>query len=403
MLRILRVLYGRLCGKLDSIHAILDAVVRNETARDGKLVRTYLETHRVTITDLVSRPMNRFDECIQFVEELRTTVFEEVSEEDGLRHGNDRGTKQTFRSIAQQLEQIARENKDYVERALAEAREENEVIALQKACVDRGESEDWSTKKLLLHGELLVSMANAQSECMQVTQDARTCPTLLSQLETSYAHCFDDGALILSTRECTGFETSYQLLDRIELKHDAVFLETVPTSVLECNAFQETRAFVLIKSDSTVVFAWRDAEKSQRWTEVMRGFLEMNGTRADVFHEGRPLVEVPQSVESAAQVAETDKVPTTFVSFYDDYLPDVFWLAPRTDRDQWELVEIVCYARWLVVYKLHGWKKHATWCSLDTKAHDMHVREQVHGEKEWSLLIQYGSQDNFTLVSTKRS
>jgi len=118
-----------------------------------------------------------------------------------------------------------------------------------------------------------------------------------------------------------------------------------------------------------------------------------------------PLYTVP--VEVTSKLAKKDSVPTDFASFYDDHLPGVFWMAPGSTssscKSEWGLVEIVFYARWLIVFKLDGWQGHSCLCHFDTQAPEMEIGEQPRGDKEWILVVSNGPADTLTLVSKKRT
>ncbi|KAF1792017.1 hypothetical protein GQ600_18901 [Phytophthora cactorum] len=134
----------------------------------------------------------------------------------------------------------------------------------------------------------------------------------------------------------------------------------------------------------------------------------MNGSRAENLHQGRAISDLPVPEEINAQLVEMDTIPTKFASFYDDHLPGVFWMTvgeedPEPSTSRWELVEIVFYARWLLVLKLDGWRGHSALCHFDTHAPELEIGERARGDKEWSLIISNGSAGSLTLVSKKRT
>ncbi|POM57943.1 Hypothetical protein PHPALM_37480 [Phytophthora palmivora] len=322
MLSILRVLYGQLICRSEVTQATLEAVLSKEEKEcDGVVLENYLEKQQLSVEKLVSRPLKRFDELVEFVEALSKTLSED--DRDDI-VGAEAEEKLNF---APQLLHIVQENKHYVHLNKAEKREEEKLIALQTRFTGDGANTfcDLSTNKLLLHGEVLLSV--------RAPQDSE--PGL-----------------------------SFRILHCLHLKQDAAFLECIPASVPVSKSSEEAHALALLLRDTTLVFAWTDQ-------------------------------------------TENDTVPTQFASFYDDHLPGVFWMAPdeevNTNRDQWELVEIVFYARWLLVFKLEGWKHHSSVGHFDTHAPEIEVSEQPRGDKEWSLVVSNGTAGSITLVSKKRT
>ncbi|CAH0519958.1 unnamed protein product [Peronospora belbahrii] len=406
MLCAIRFLYGQLFAQSEVIRVTLETALAHEDKEwDGNILEKYLETEHLTVDNLVSRPLKRFTEVIEFVEALST----KLSEDGGPNSGSNDCDKVSDERLeyAIQLMHIVQENKQYINFAKADAREENELIALQTCFYGDGADvlNDLSNNKLLLHGEVFLMLLKDSSNFSRVSPEVAINAGLFSDLEKVYAHCFQDGTLVCSKRQNTELGVSFVILHRLQLKQDAAFLEFVPASISLLEASKEARALALIYRDKTFVFAWKGVVESQRWADTIERFLEMNELRTEVFHQSRTIDELPICKEISAQLVENDTAPTKFASFYDDHLPGVFWMAPckGSNPAQWELVEIVFYARWLLVFKIEGWKKHSVLYNFDTHSPKMEITEHPRAESEWSLVISIGSVDFATLVSMKRT
>ncbi|ETK87793.1 hypothetical protein F441_07980 [Phytophthora nicotianae CJ01A1] len=398
MLGLLRVQYGQLHCRKEATQATLDAVLSKQVkAWDGEVLGNYLGKQQITADKLLDRPLKRFDELVEFVEALSKTL----SEDGAISNDSDAGTEEKL-NYAPQLMHIVQESKHYIHLVKADAREEKEQIALQTCFQGDGAEafRDLSDNKLLLHGEVFFSQSD-RSEAGSETAGSFTQPDM------TYIHCFQDGTLVCSKRQDSESRSSFSILRCLHLKQDAAFLESIPASVPMLGPTEEACALALILLDTTLVFSWRDASECQRWSDTIGGFLEMNGSRADYLHQHRAIGDLPVPDEVKAQLVETETIPTKFASFYDDHLPGVFWMtadgASEPSKSGWELVEIVFYARWLLVFKLDGWKGHSALCQFNTRAPEMEIGEQPRGEKEWSLVISNGSACSLTLVSKKRT
>ncbi|KAL3671809.1 hypothetical protein V7S43_003717 [Phytophthora oleae] len=379
MLSVVRVVYRQFFCRNEATQAVLEGALMKES-EDKNVLERYLTAQQLTPEKLIGRPLKRFDALVEFVEALSKTL----SEDDGdgsTSNGSDAGSEAKV-NYAPQLIHIAQENKHFIFLAKADVQAENELILLQTRFHGDGAEAftDLSEKKLLLHGEVF----------------------LRSQSDSS-----EDGTLVCSKRQDSESGELFAILRCLHLKQDTEFLEHIPTSVPILGSSDEARALAMILQDETLVFAWNDATESQRWADAIGGFLEMNGSRLEVLHQGRAISNIPVPEEITTQLAETDIIPTEFPSFYDDHLPGVFWMASTKDSNptttHWELVEIVFYARWLLVFKLNGWRRHLALCHFDTRAPEMEIGEQPRGDKEWSLVISNGTADRLTLVSKKRT
>ncbi|KAG7387532.1 hypothetical protein PHYPSEUDO_014054 [Phytophthora pseudosyringae] len=407
MLSVLRVLYGQFFCRSEATQAALETELTKQPKDWAAVVlEKYLEKQQLTAGTMVARPLKRFDELVEFVEALSKIL----SEDEVVSNDSDAGTEEKL-NYAPQLMHIVQENKHYIHLTKADAREEKELIALQTCFHGNGAEAfyDLSNIKLLLHGEVFLSLRDP-SDCSGVGSETTACTTSTGSFglpERIYAHCFQDGTVVCSKRQDSESGASFTILRRLQLKHDAAFLEFIPVSVPMLETSEEACALALVLQDTTLVFIWKDATESQRWADVIGGFLEINGSRNEVLHRGRAIGDLPVPAEITTQIVKSDTLPTEFVSFYDDHLPGVFWMAPDKESDpsksHWELVEIVFYARWLLVFKLDGWGGHAALCHFDTQAPEVEIGEQPRGDKEWSLVISNGSAGTLTLVSKKRT
>ncbi|KAK1945230.1 PAX-interacting protein 1 [Phytophthora citrophthora] len=399
MLCVLRVVYKQLFCRSEATQAVLKAVLMRESA-DRNVIERYLTMQQLTPEKLVGRPLKRFDALVEFVEALSKALSVE-GKDDSTTNGSD-GAKVNY---APQLMHIAQENKHFIYLAKADVEAESELIALQTKFRGDGAEAfiDLSDNKLLLHGEVLL-LVRRQSDPSEVGLSAKG---WLTEPDEIYAHIFQDGTLVCSKRQESESGDLFTILQCLHLKQDATFLEHIPTSVPILESTDEDRALALILQDTTLVFAWDDATEKQRWVDAIGGFLEMNGSRLEVLHQGRAISNIPIPEEITNQLVETDIIPTEFPSFYDDHLPGVFWMVPSKDSKPTttpcELVEIVFYARWLLVFKLNGWARHSSLCHFDTCAPEMEIGEQPRGDKEWSLVISNGAENRVTLVSKKRT
>ncbi|CAI5727458.1 unnamed protein product [Peronospora destructor] len=398
MLRALRLLYGQLICKSEAIHATVKAVLAKEDKEwDGKILEKYLETQHLTAETLMLGPLKRFHELVEFVEALSNT-FQRVKE-------TKQGVMTAMQDYAPQLMQIVQENQHYIDLAKAEAQEEKELIALQ-TCFYGDEADifaDLSNNKLLLHGEVFLTNLRERSNSSEVGCETAASTGLLSHSKKVYAHCFQDGTLVCSKRQSTELGLSFLILYCLQLKQDVAFLEFLPASIPVLEASENARALALISQGTTLVFAWKDIMKSQRWADTIGEFLEMNGSRTEVLRQSRTIDKLPIRKEISAELGDKDTISMKLASFYDDHLPGVFWMAPSSTLARWELVEIVLYARRLLVLKMEGWKRHSVLYDFDTHFPEMEISEQPRADKEWSLVISNGSVDSVTLVSMKRT
>ncbi|KAG1711185.1 hypothetical protein DVH05_013997 [Phytophthora capsici] len=401
MLSVLRVVYKQLFCRSEATQAVLKAVLLKKS-EDRNIIERYLTMQQLTPEKLVGRLLQRFDALVGFVEALSKT-FPDRGKDGSLTNGANEGTE-TKVNYATRLMHIAQENKHFIHLAKADVQAENELIVLQTRFRGDGAEEfaDLSDNKLLLHGEVVLSLSSPSDRF-----GIGSATGWLTEPEKIYAHIFQDGTLVCSKRHKSESEDLFTILRCLHLKQDAVFLEHVPTSVSILGSSDEARALALILQDETLVFAWNDTTERQRWGDAIGGFLEMNGSRLEVLNQGRAISNIPVPEEITARLVETDTIPTEFPSFYDDHLPGVFWMAPskgsKSAMTACELVEIVFYSRWLLVFKLNGWARHSTLCHFDTRAPDMEIGEQPQGDKEWSLVISNGTVDRVTLVSKKRT
>ncbi|KAG3205758.1 hypothetical protein PC128_g1197 [Phytophthora cactorum] len=405
MLSLLRVQYGQLFCRSEDTQAALDAVLTKQVKDwDGEVLEKYMDKQQLTAEKLVGRPLKRFEELLEFVEALSKTLSED-GVDGAVNNDSDAGTEEKL-NYAPQLIHIVQENKHYIHLAKADAREEKDLIALQTCFRGDGAEvfHDLSDNKLLLHGEVFLS----QSGRIGDDSETATRTGFLFQPEMIYTHCFQDGTFVCSKRQNSDSGDSFTILRCLHLKQNAAFLEFIPASVPMLEPSVEACALALILQDTTLVFSWRDDSECQRWSDVIGGFLEMNGSRAENLHQGRAISDLPVPEEINAQLVEMDTIPTKFASFYDDHLPGVFWMTvgeedPEPSTSRWELVEIVFYARWLLVFKLDGWRGHSALCQFDTHAPELEIGERARGDKEWSLIISIGSAGSLTLVSKKRT
>ncbi|KAL4115814.1 hypothetical protein PRIC2_012820 [Phytophthora ramorum] len=405
MLSALRALYGQLSYRSEVTQAALSsALEKADTEWDGTLLDKYLDEQKLTPEKLVARPSKRFGELVEFVEALSKTLSEDDGEE-AMNNNSDTGSGEKL-NYAPQLIHIVQENKNYIHVAKTDAREEEELIALQTCFRGDGADifSDLSNNKLLLDGEVSLSLLGAQNGS---SGESATATDQVRHHEKVHVHCLEDGTLVCSKRQDTDSGTIFSIQHCFRLKQETTFLESVPASVPVLDPLGETRALALIMRDSTFVFAWEDPTESQRWADTIGGFLEMNGSRSNALHQGRTIRDLPVPEEIITQIKDKDVAPTDFASFYDDHLPGVFWMPPDIGSDpnkgKWELVEIVFFARWLLVFKLHGWKGHSFLCQFDSSAPEMEIGEQPRGKKEWSLVISNGTADHLTLISKKRT
>ncbi|UIZ22847.1 hypothetical protein KXD40_003953 [Peronospora effusa] len=406
MLRALRFLYGQLICKGEATQATLETVLGKENKEwDGKILVKYLEAQHLTAEKLMSRPLKRFYELVDFVKALSNILSGNERDETGS-NDSDTGSDDTF-SYAPQLMQIVQENQHYIHLVKADAQEEKELIALQTCFYGDGADvfNDLSNNKLLLFGEVFLIKLRDRSDSSGVGCEAAASTGLLSRSEKVYAHCFQDGTLVCSKGQSNELGISFVILHRIQLKQDAAFVEFVPASTLVLEASEKARGLALISQETTLVFAWKDIMESQRWADTIGGFLEMNGSRTEVLHQSRTIDKLPIREEISAELVDKETLSTKFASFYDDHLPGVFWMAPPkcSSLARWELVEIVFYARWLLVLRMEGWKRHSALYDFDTHSLEMKISEQLRADKEWSLVISNGSVDSVTLVSMKRT
>jgi hypothetical protein len=401
LLGVCRVLYGRQFVASAAIQsAFEDAAAATTTTGDSAgasdsesvsaaILSEFLRSEQTTPEALASSALARFNAVIEFVEALSKALQDSSDCETS---GGDCSGE------APRLLHIAQENKHFIHLVQTEAREERELIVLQTQFVgDRAhEFRDLSARKLILQVEIQVSVYGAS-----VQESARGQRDL-------YAHCFQDGCLVLSERVEGGkFSTQHVL----RLRDDAVFLELLPDLVAE-QRNMPLGTFVLITEGESRAFSIPDEAARQQWVDAISGFLVSNDARSSTLasERAKEAPELPDDVQTG--VGEARAVLAQFPSFHDDPLPGVFWLC-SSNRDgaatDWQLVEVVLVAEhWLVVFCLDGWKKHSHLLHMDMAQQGSAINEDHSGDKEWSLVISStGSGDSgcnsIRLVSKKRT
>ncbi|CAI5728647.1 unnamed protein product [Hyaloperonospora brassicae] len=96
MLSILRIVYGQLFSRRDATNTALQiAFEKGKNEWDGELLEKYLQSQFLTVDELVARPLNRFDELIQFVKALSVT-FSKAKENDIARNGCNAGNTKGY-------------------------------------------------------------------------------------------------------------------------------------------------------------------------------------------------------------------------------------------------------------------------------------------------------------------
>lgn len=403
MLSILRVHYGQLFCRSEAIQAALDAVLGKAPKDwDGVILDNYLREQQLSTKRFVDRPLKRFNELVEFVEALGSNLTKKNG--DGA---DSDATKEPDAIYASQMVRIVQENKHYLYLAKAAHNEEEELILLQTSFRGDGAEyfDDLSANKVLLHGEVVLS----EIKLKKVVSESIVSTGSFTQPETVYLHCFLDGSLVCSKRQVadSNLASSFLILRHFQLKQNAIFLEQTPTSISRLMSPNESHALALILQDTVLVFLWRDSSECQRWSDTIEGLLEVNGLRTEVLRKDRTKSDLPLPKIVEAHLVKADTLQTEFASFFDDHLAGIFWVACGGDSDstkpRCELVEVVFYARWLIVYKVNGWKRHSVFCQFDSHEPMIEISEQPHGDKEWSLRISDGSASSLILVSTKRS
>ncbi|RLN91337.1 hypothetical protein BBJ28_00013082 [Nothophytophthora sp. Chile5] len=410
MLSVVRVCYGQLFCRREVAQAVLErastADKKNQKAWDCKLLTEYLKSQHLTGGELIARALNRFNELIEFVEALSAAFKSSV--------GDDGGSLDSEHNIAPRLVHIAQENRHYIHLVQTEAREELELIALQKQfCGDRASLlRDLSGSKLLVQGAVTLSVLDDKQPSSSGTRTDSTATTVLAPTERLYMHCFQDGTLVCSKKQGTKPAGTLTIRHCLKLKQDPVFLEPLPDSVAVEASTDKAGAFALITRDSALVCAVEDAVAKQQWMDVIGGFLEMNESRGNALRKERVVDDLPIPHEIVQQGADRGPPLTAFTSFHDDHLAGVFWMtteicgtARGSDRSKqkWALVELVFHGRWLLVFKLNGWKGHTLLQSFDTSTPQLEIAETPRGEKEWSLVVSGAGAVSITLVSKKRT
>ncbi|KAI9989296.1 hypothetical protein PInf_019458 [Phytophthora infestans] len=191
MLSLLRMQYGQLFCRREATQAAFDAALANNIREwDGKVLEKYLAKQQLTADKLVDRPLQRFEELVEFVEALSKTLSEDGID-GALSNDSDMGTEEKL-NYAPQLMHIVQETKHYIHLVKANAREEKELISLQSCFYGDGAEafHDLSDNKLLLHGEVFLSQSDRSGA------DSETATSItgsFSQPEDLYLHCFQDG------------------------------------------------------------------------------------------------------------------------------------------------------------------------------------------------------------------
>lgn len=399
LLGVCRVLYGRLFVKSNAIHSALeDAVATADGAENGDseavsaaILSEFLRSEQMSPEALANSALARFNAIIEFVEALSKALQGssgyDSSDGDGV-------------SEAPRLLHIAQENKHHIHLVQTEAREERELIALQTQFVgDRAQGfRDLSARKLILHVDVEVSVYGTRHQGN------------VGEQRSQYAHCFQDGWLVLSER---GEDERFDIQQVLRLKDDAVFLEFLPDLVTEQHKMPPG-TFVLITENESLAFSIQDEATRQQWIDAISGFLVSNDARSSTLTGARAkeALELPADVQK--DVGDDCAALTQFPSFHDDPLPGVFWLCGgdrEGEKAGWQLVEVALVAEhWLVVFCLDGWRKHSLLLRLDMAQPDATINEEQSGDKEWSLVIEShsgadtGASNNcIRLVSKKRT
>uniref|UniRef100_K3WG72 BRCT domain-containing protein n=1 Tax=Globisporangium ultimum (strain ATCC 200006 / CBS 805.95 / DAOM BR144) TaxID=431595 RepID=K3WG72_GLOUD len=391
MLRVIRYPYGQLFCRSEAIHAAVDTALKAKSdngeqeqqacdAATLAILRSLAQDFDNKSSSLVIRPLQQFHAVVEFVEQLSADVAAD-------------------HATAVRLRQIAQETRQYIDAVQVEARNEQELIALQSQIVPgEGSSPlDLATEKLLLHGEVSVVAVNDSLSAAKKSFSDR--------LEKRYAHCFESGKLVYSKHEVD--ERDGPSADRfaiqgcIELKQDAFFLEFVPDAVFSSGATKG--CFALISSNESVVFGFEDSILGQSWGQAVRSMLSQNETKNVVLRSQRTFedMKIPQHV--VKQLKYKKKSFAVFPSFHDDDLPGIFWM--ETGPGKWEIVELMFYEHWLLIFTMKGWKQHALARCVDTQDSSIDVSDQRSGEHDWCLVISMGheAKDEVRLISKRRS
>ncbi|KAL7681142.1 putative BRCT domain-containing protein [Plasmopara halstedii] len=403
MFRILRVHYVQLFCRSEATQKELNSLLEiNPKDWDGDILEKYLMEQQIRLEKLVDRPLKRFNELIEVIEAL-CSIFEE---EKRIGPDDDVTAKEVITYVSELLN-IVEESKHCIQIAKADSREEEELIALQASFYGDGAEffYDLSANKVLLQGEAFLSL---DISC-QLSPKTMSRTNSLTQPSVVYIHCFQDGTFVCSRQNLLDMKSgsSFMILHRLQLKQDAIFLEQTPASVPGLESSDKSRSLALILQDTILLFFWPDSIETQRWHETIRGLLEMNEFRIDKLRKDRAFCDLPVPENIKSYLGETKKTPTEFASFFDDYFPGIFWMTCGKDSDSskpwWNLVEVVFYARWLIIYKINGWRRHSILCQFDTHKPMLEISEQPRGDKEWSLNISDGSSSSISLVTKMRT
>ncbi|RLN92888.1 hypothetical protein BBJ28_00022528 [Nothophytophthora sp. Chile5] len=410
MLSVVRVCYGQLFSRREVVQAMLErastADKKKQKAWDCKLLAEYLKSQHLTGDELIARALNRFNELIEFVEALSAAFKSSV--------GDDGDNRDSEHNCAPRLMHIAQENRHYMHLIQTEAREELELIALQKQF--RGDRasllSDLSGSKLLVQGAVVLSVLGDRQPSSAGAQTDSTASMAVAPSERLYMHCFQDGTLVCSKKQGTKPAGTLTIRHYLKLKQEPIFFEPLPDSVAVEASIDKAGAFALITRDSALVFAVEDEVAKQQWVDVIGGFLETNESRGDALRKERAVDDLPIPHEISQQGADSGSPLTAFTSFHDDHLAGVFWMATEIrgsarssgrSKQKWALVELVFRGRWLLVFELNGWKGHTLLQSFDTSTPQLEIAETPRGEKEWSLVVSGAGAVTITLVSKKRT
>lgn len=385
MLRVVRVLYAQIFCKSESIEAALNQFGAGSGGGDSgraSILAEFLAAEKLTTASLVNRPLSRFHAMIELAEVLSKVFKEDPGPDDA--------------SLAPRLLRIAQDNKHYIHLVQSEAREERELIALQRRF--RGEQasafQNLCGRKLILHGEVSLDVYTHA----RVDGQPR-------ELKKAYAHCFQDGTLVMSVRAGNNADEDFQIVRVLQLKEDGVFIEFLPDLVAEAGGLSRGR-FVVIMEEEHFVFSSDEESFQEQWADAIGGFLASNDSRTKSLSQERAseTAELPDAlVTSAVDCHLFAQAP----SFHDDPIPGLFWARIVGDKAKngehtWRLAEIVLSSQQLLVFDLKGWKKHELLTHFDMTKGGLSINEEQSGEKDWNLVVS-SEAATICLASKKRT
>ncbi|KAF1328427.1 hypothetical protein FI667_g6983, partial [Globisporangium splendens] len=390
MLRVIRYPYGQLFCRSEAIHVVVETALKAKGDNRGEkqacdattlaALRSLAQDSENKSNSLVMRPLQQFYAVVEFVEQLAADVA-------------------TDHTTVARLRQVAQETRQYIDAVQVEARNEQELIALQSQIVpSEGSSPlDLAAEKLLLHGEISVVTVDDSLDAAKKSFSDR--------IEKRYAHCFESGKLIYSKHEVDGRDgpsaDHFAIQGCIELKQDGLFLEFVPDAVFSNAATKG--CFALISSNESVMFGFEDSILGQSWGQAVRSMVSQNETKNVVLRNQRTFedMKIPQDV--AKQLKYKKKSLVVFPSFHDDDLPGIFWM--EAEPGKWEIVELMFYKHWLLIFTVKGWKQHALARRVDIQDPSIDISDQRSSEHDWSLVISmdHEAKDEIRLISKRRS